>query len=170
VDAAVRQLLAAYLVEGIEAPANLSVRIGGSTVEGEDPEAEEAAVNGNGKRRSGHGQQIHLLYRSSSLVARSREPSRILSALVSYLGAFLEEDPASLLKTSMVGMVADGHAIVAPRPLLGSLKVLQPRVERQGLRFVDTPYATIDPATGELVVPGEPLDIDEAALHSRSRQ
>jgi hypothetical protein len=165
VDAAVRQLLAAYLVDGVEAPANLSVRIGATDEEG-DEAAAAVAANGNGKRRSGRGQQIHLLYRSSSLVARSREPSRVLEALVSYLGAFLEEDPASLLKTSMLGLVADGHAIVAPRPLLGSLKVLQPRVERQGLRFVDTPFATIDPATGELVVPGAPLDIDEAALHT----
>jgi hypothetical protein len=172
VDSAIRQTLHRYLVEGVEAPANLSVRIGGSTVAGEDPEAEEASVNGNGKRRSGQGQHIHVLYRSSSLAARSRVPSRILWALVSYLDGFLDHAHAddSLLQTSMLGLVTDGHAIVAPRSLLGSLKVLQPRLERQGMRFVDSPFAMVDPSTRELVVPGSPLEIDGDALHSLDKE
>jgi hypothetical protein len=89
---------------------------------------------------------------------------------VSYLGAFLDDGHDSLLQTSMLGLVTDGHAIVAPRSLLGSLKVLQPRLERQGLRFVDSPFAMVDPSTGELVVPASPLDIDGDALHSLDKE
>jgi hypothetical protein len=161
VDAVVRQLLAAYLVDGIEAPANLSVRIGGH---GEEPEADSG-----GKRRSDRGKQLHLLYRSSSLAARSRLPSRILQALVCYLDGLGGHGPRGVLRTSMLALVADGHAIVVPRALLGSLEALQPRLERQGLRFIDAPYADVDPTTAELVIDSPGLTVDEAALTALDR-
>jgi hypothetical protein len=162
VDAAIRQVLGAYLADGIEAPANLSVRIGGHEAE---PDAESGP-----KRRSERGKQLHLLYRSSGLAARSRLPSRILQALVSYLDGFAGHGSPGVLRASALALVADGSAIVVPRALLGSLEALQPRLERQGLRFVDTPFVDIDPTAAELVIEPPTLRVDEGALYSLDQQ
>lgn len=145
VDAAIRAAFSSYVVEGVDAPPNYSVRIG-------VPDGDTHA-----------GRALHVLYRSSIMIARSRRPSRILRALVAYLSSHLDTT-SDLVTTSALAMVADGRAILAPRWLVNNLDVIQPRLERQGVMLVDTPFVDIDPATAELVVPSSPLEVDEQAL------
>jgi hypothetical protein len=157
VDAAITQALRLYAVDDVEAPPNLSVRIGGYE--------HGSANDANGKRHGSGSKHLHLLYRSSSLAARSRMPSRVVWALVSYLEGFVERTEGSpYLQTSALALVGDGGAILVPRAMLGSIEQLQPRVERHGLRFVDCPTAVLDPVSAELVVPRPALEVDEIAL------
>ena len=69
-DQLIRRFLAAHYVEDVEAPPNCSVALA-------DPAPRRSAV-----------QDLHLLYRSSSLVVRTRSPSRVLRGLAAHLSAF----------------------------------------------------------------------------------
>jgi hypothetical protein len=148
VDATVRALLARYVVDGVKAPPNYSVRIGGSDAEGRG------------------GRDLHLLYKSSTKAVRSRVPSRVLRGLVTYLASHTFTCPLDRLRTSAVALLADGDAVLAPPFLLRSLDVLQPRLERAGLRFVDAPFVQIDPAAAEVVVEPSALDVDDSILQA----
>jgi hypothetical protein len=58
----------------------------------------------------------------------------------------------------------DGQAVLAPAALIDDLARIEPQLRRQGLRMVDAPFALVDPASAELVVPGLSLALDAAGL------
>ena len=137
-------MLGAYVVDLDEGPINFSVVMG-----------EESA--GRGPR------PVHVLFRSTQTVARSRNPARIVHALLSHIDNVLHLPQDGLLAVRAVPLLAGNRAVLAPGRLASDVKSLQPLLRRTGLRMVDVPYATVDPDTAELVVPSPSFDIPEAA-------
>jgi hypothetical protein len=74
-----------------------------------------------------------------------------------HLSGFTNVENSTRLMVTGTPMVHDsGVAVVAPDTVRGSLETIERRLNSKGLRVVDMPWAEVDPATGELVVP-EPL-------------
>ncbi len=139
-------------MEDVEAPVNYSIVLGDD--------------DGGGR---GATRALNLLYRSSGLVVRSRSRARVVDGLLAYLSDFLPR-PEGFLVTDALGVVSNGSAVLIPRFILSMLKQAQPRFNRVGLQFVDTPVSTIDPASRELVVPPPALEADAAALEGLDRR
>jgi len=145
-DELLRRLLAAHLVPGLGAPANLSIMLA-------------SAESGRGPV-----QAFNQLFRGSQLVVRTRDPRRAVQALLTYLAALGGAPDPSLLHVTGLPAVANGRGVVLPRGILSSLKTLQPRLHRAGIALVDAPMATIDPRIVSLVVPEPGLGDDAAVL------
>lgn len=146
-DELVRNVLAPCWVPGVEAPPNYSVWI-------------EAPTQGE---HSSPATALHRLYRSSGLVVRSRDSRRVIDGLVSYLSTHADPHDG-LLPSVNAALVGHDRAILLPNQLLGSLELLQPRLERKGWRFVDSFVTAIDPDTAELVVRPNLLPVDWAVI------
>lgn len=146
VDALVRELLQAYVVDVEGAPANYSLLV-------RDAETD--------RRPTRH---VHLLYRSLTAVARSRNPGRVVHALLHHLDSVAHPPADHLLTVRAIPLLAGDRAMLVPIELLADLKTIQPHLRRAGLRVVDVPYATLDPATAALVVPPCGLDLHPGAL------
>lgn len=145
-----RRALRASLVEGVQSPPNFSVSInlGGPPAPG---------------RPGGGGTRLNILYRSSTMVVRSRRPRRVVEALASYLsthGSALD----GLLLTVGAAIVGGGRAVIVPNNLMGSFEAIQPRLERAGWRFVDSFLTAIDPDTAEMIVRAPIVAVDPIVL------
>lgn len=152
-DTVLRRALAAHVAEGIETDPNYSVVVGdGADGDSEGPDA-------------GSPRGLNLLYRSSTLVARSRVPSRIFRALVSYLGGHdAQEHDDGLVRVGFFPLVRGDRAVLAPRWVLYELESVQAHLDRAGLAIADGQWAQIDPDTAELVVSAPRVEVDEDAL------
>lgn len=127
------EAFAPYRVRGAGAPANLSVRLG-------------AAGEG------GKAQGFHLLFREGQRALRSRDPRRLLQALVAHLSSY-EPVGEGLLRLPGVALVRDGEASLACLAARSSFDVIERRLNANRLFIVDEPFILIDPLGGELVVP-----------------
>jgi hypothetical protein len=141
----VDQALAAHLVRGVDAPPNYSVQI-------EGPQG-RAPVAG-----------LHFAYEGAAVVARSRDPRRVLLALVNHLAARRLDTPADLLRVSATVLVGDGWAVLAPVAVRGARDVLERRLLACGMRIVDAPAALVDTERVEVVVREPALEVDWSAL------
>lgn len=146
VEELLRRALPAHVADGVETPPNYSV---------------VAALPPKSHRSP---RELHFLYRSQDPVIRSRTLSRLVRGLLSHLSAHLEEEPDPLLRVRGVPLVAGTTAILAPRELLADLGRIEPRLRQEGVRVLDLPYATVDPATAELVVPPPAVEHDPDVL------
>lgn len=147
VDEMVRAALGNYLVEGVEAPPNFSVIIGGEP--------------GHGEVGSG----LHFLYRNHMAMVRSRRPGRVLEGLFAYLASHLpSEGTNGLLRVNGVGLVKEGRAVLAPSMITNWTDILSPRLYRSGVQFVDAPGVSVDLDRGEMVVEESGLDVDRRPL------
>lgn len=144
-DRLLRSAFAPWWVPGVDAPANLSLKLD----------------LGDTSARPGGTAPLHLLYRSSQSVVRSRRPRRAVGALASYLAA-LGAAPDGLLLSTAAAVIRGGQAVLLPRRVLARLEVVLPRLHRHGWQVVDSPTSAIDPATGALVVP-PPLAVGDEA-------
>jgi hypothetical protein len=145
VDDVLRTALAAHLVENVEAPANYSVQLG-------EPS------------RSGAGTGFHFLYRSSASVVRTRDARRVARGLFTHLSSHRVDLGRGLLRVHGVTLVAGGTAVLAPSVLRQWPELIERRLNGQGLRFADTPWALVDAARAEVVVPEPSLEVDWSAL------
>ena len=145
VDEVVRAALAAHLVTDVEAPPNYSVQLGEQSTSG--------AATG-----------FHFLYRSSASVVRTRDPRRVVRGLVTHLSSHRVDPGPGLLRVHGVTLVAGGTAVLAPAILRQWPELIERRLNGQGLRFADTPWALVDPARAEVVVPEPGLEVDWPAL------
>jgi thiol-disulfide isomerase/thioredoxin len=108
---------------------------------------------------------LNLLLAGSSTIVRSRSAKRVLNGLANYLSTLVEpEDNGALLKVGCVGAVIGGEGLLLPSVVKQWLEPLQPRLTRQGIQLVDTPYAVIDPDSVELVVPAPSIVADPGVL------
>jgi hypothetical protein len=144
-DEVLRAALAAHLVDDVEAPANYSVQLG-------EPST------------SGAGAGFHFLYRSSASVVRTRDARRVVRGLFTHLSSHHVDPGPGLLRVHGVTLVAGDTAVLAPAALRQWPELIERRLNGQGLRFADTPWALVDPARAEVVVPEPSLDIDWSAL------
>jgi hypothetical protein len=148
-DAALREVLRAHLVDGLEAQPHYSVRIGGAT----------------GARDGAAGRGLHILYRSSLRVVRARHPLRVLDALTSYLSSHLElqrPDP-TVLRVRALPVLSGDDVVLTSWFAQHELASLEPRFNQRGFRVADLPFATVDPVTAEVVVSPPLLTIDQEA-------
>ena len=143
-DALLRRSLGAEVLEGVEAPPNYSVVLA-------HPDGARGPLRG-----------LHLLYRSSRLVLRTRDPERLVHGLAAWLSSHLDEHEH--LRIWSAAAVHEGRALLVPGHVMTWLKVIQPRLNRLGVQLVDEPFALVDPATAELVVPEPVITVDAAAL------
>lgn len=135
------------LPDGTEAPDNFSV------------------VLGDGGERGSRG--LNLLLQNTSTVVRSRSPRRVIAALATYLSAYVPTESAdddTLIRVSAVGAIVGDDAVILPASTVTWLEQVQSRLNRAGFRLVDAPYATVDTATNELVVPAPLVEVDWDAL------
>lgn len=144
-DELLRALLDAYVAEVEGAPANYSV-----SVRDRSTDAPSA-------------RPVHQLHRSTRAVARSRSPGRILRALLHHLDAVLHPPAPGLLAVRALPLVAGDRVVLAPARLGRDLAAVLPLLRRAGLRLADVPYATVDPARAELIVPELALELQPAA-------
>lgn len=143
VDDLLRRVLGAYLVPGVQAPPNYSLRIGGP-------------------RRV--GTELSQVYRSGTLIARTRSAGGAVMALLHELCRHQPEDPQGLLRADVAVLVTATGAVLAPKPLRHLLVEAGTRVEAWGARLQHVPFARIDPATAEVVLDGPTLDLDPEPL------
>jgi hypothetical protein len=139
-----RQAFGTYVADGAEAAATLSVRVG---------------APGDG----GKAQGFHLLFHHAQRALRTRDPHRLVRALVAHVAAH-EPLAEGILRLPGVALVRDGEALIAclaPRP---SFDVIERRLSSNGLLLVDEPFILVDPTRGELVVPDPALSVDWSAL------
>jgi hypothetical protein len=147
VDQVLRAALAAHHVEGLDAPPNYSVQIGGS---------------------NGAASGFHFLYRSSTSVIRTRDPHRVVRGLFTHLSSHTDGQPGTL-RVQGVTLVAGDVALLAPPVLRQWPDRLERRLNGRGLRVADTPWAHVDPERAEVVIPEPALDIDWSALDTIDR-
>ena len=143
-----REAFARHVVD-VDAPPNYSVQLG------------EAST-------SGATAGFHFLFRSSTSVVRSRDARRVVRALVTYLSSHrlddIEHRDPGLIRMHAVTLVTGESAVLAPPVLRQWPELIERRLNARGLRFADTPWALVDPARGEVIVPAPSLDVDWQAL------
>jgi len=133
-------VLAAHRVEGVDAPPNYSVKIADDDRRG-----------------------FHLLYRSSALAVRTRDPRRLVAAVCRYLASHAPYDPELFVLAGVV-VVGRHGAVIAPSGLRQMLPTVERRLDARGLRVVDAPWVLLDPAARAVVVPEHGLAVDDRAL------
>jgi hypothetical protein len=139
IDAALRRVLAAHLVE-IEAPANFSALM-----------ADEQA------------RTFHFLYRASDALVRTRAAGRVLRTLIAHLSAFA--DPSgTVIRLDAAAVIVDGRAIVVPASLRAELGSIETRLNVAGMTVGDSPTLYLDPGTASVIVPEPALTVDTDAL------
>ena len=139
-----RETLIAHLVEGVEAPNNYSILLAG-----DDPESKDRA--------------FHFVYRGFNPVVRTRDPQRLVPALLSRLAGHLDHGRSDHVRLDSVALVAGDVAVLAPAEIRYVMPVLERRLNSKGLRVVDQPWTALDVETGELVVTEPALDVDPEA-------
>jgi len=149
-DALLRRALRHHHVPALDPPPNYSVKLAGDT-----------------KHRRGAG--FHFVYRSSSVVVRTRDVRRAVHGLFAHLATHVPSDTPDLLTVQAVGLVGDGGALIVPNALRQWMSLLERRLNLKGLRVVDMPSLLVDAARHEVVVPEPALQIDWAGLDGLER-
>ena len=142
VDAALRRSLPTYLVDGVEAPANYSIR--------REP--------GKGK-----GTDIYALFRAQCRLLGTRSLGRALRGLLSSLSMHLEPEDERLPRIPCLAVIDGTSALLLPERFLPRLERIEARLNDLDLRLADPPYAALDPATGELILRPPALEVVEDA-------
>jgi hypothetical protein len=152
---------------GIRADAPASAELIGRALSAHRAEADPAVPPNYsvvlGEPVAGPSKELRLLRWQNTTVVRSRSTDRVLRALAAHLSSILSS-PEGLLRTTNVAVARDDEAVLLPPSIMGDLDKLQPRLAREGWRPVDEPYAVVDPATDELVVPEPGVHLDGALL------
>lgn len=148
VDAYLRELLGAHLVEDAGAPPNYSLSL--------HPDG----------RGGGPARPMHTVYRDGATLITNRSARRALSALLADLDMLAERSLRSAELVSVLGLaVVDGErAVLVPRSVVLALPRIERELARAGLRVVDQPLPRLDAATGELVVGPQFLRVEEGML------
>lgn len=141
--------LAAHVVPGLDPAPNFSVQLAGH----------------DGDDASG----FHFLYRGFTPVVRTLDLRRLVDAVFGHLDSLQLPGPAGYLRLNVLALVRDGSAVLCPPDLRQALAALERRLNAAGFSVVDRPFATVDPATGELVVEEPRLSIDRQALDGLDR-
>ena len=139
-----RQTLAAHLVDDVDALPNYSVLLAG-----DDPESKDRA--------------FHFVYRGFNPVVRTRDPQRLVTALLARLAGHLDDERGDRIRLDALALVAGDVAVLAPSEIRYVMPTLERRLNAKGLRVVDQPWTALDTETAEVVVEEPALDLDPAA-------
>lgn len=112
---------------------------------------------------------LNLLDSGTAMPVRSRDPARVLSALLRDLQARLDTADPQLLRLRTVAAVRDTSAVLLPASFESFAPRLQGLLARSGIALVDVHEPTIDTETHELIVPDILLDHDRTLLDQLAR-
>lgn len=135
-DQQLRWLLAPYVVDDPDAPANLSVQVA--------PPAAPGAV----------GKPLHRLFAGSTEVLRHRSENRIVDALLSHLATFANEGSDHVILLRGVAAVRGGVAVIGPPRRMGAARALERALHRRGLHVVDGHRVLLERESGQLLTHG----------------
>lgn len=139
-DEALRTLLRPHLRADLQAPANYSLF-----------HAPEAAP--------GQPQRFHELFQGCSARWRTRSAVDLVRTLLLELEGDRLTQQADWLALSAVAFVADGAAVLVPTSFRQVFVDAAPRLAARGVLLWPAGIVGLDPATGEVVLPGTGLDI-----------
>lgn len=105
---------------------------------------------------------LHFLYRDGCPAVRARTARRAVEALLTHLGDQLLAATGEMLRLRALALVAGEVAVLVPDGVRRRLPRLERRLRAAGLDVADVPQASLDPASGRLVIP-EPLVPFDAA-------
>lgn len=108
-------------------------------------------------------QPLHVLYEDSRVVRRSRDPVRVVRALVDDVNARDEAPDDGMLHVAGCAAVGPRGAVVLPLSIEPDIAQVERRLNRAGLAIVEMPFLTFDTITGELVV-SAPTAIDTSII------
>jgi thiol-disulfide isomerase/thioredoxin len=117
-----------------------------------------------GENPQGSSRALRRLFQADTVVARSRSTRRILLALAAYLSEHLPGAGEDVVRTDNLAVVVGGDAFLLPVDVADRVDDLEPRLNALGASLVDEQYASIAPATGELVVAEHRLKVDTSVL------
>ena len=140
-----RRVLAAHLVDDVEAPANYSVLLAG-----DDPESRDRA--------------FHFVYRGFNPVVRTRDPQRLVAGLMARLAGHLDHGRTDDIRLDSLALVAGEVAVLVPPEIRSVMPTLERRLNTKGLWVVDQPWTAVDPDTGEVLVRKPTLEVDSTAM------
>jgi hypothetical protein len=135
-----RALLAEHVVPDVDAPPNLSLKMGEDT----------------GRLRA-----LDLLYRGGMPVVKTRSRPRLLRATVNYLDAFADAPGTVRLNARL--LASNGRAVLVDDWLRGVLQRVERRIEKFGYRVMDVAGVPLLPATLEVEVRPPRLVVDPGA-------
>jgi len=144
VAARLASLLPSLVVDDVEAPCNLSLKLGGD---------------------DGPVRDFHLLYRGQSTFVRTSSIGRLLRATLSHLDGYLDPVPGTARLNTRV-LVRDGEAVLVDGVLGSHVQNTERRLAQLGYRVADVYGAALDRQTLELVLWQPRVDIDADALAS----
>lgn len=131
-DTRLREALAAYLVDDVQAPPAYSVRV----QDGDD---------------HGGTRAFHALYHGRCALVRTRSRERLLRATRTALGVHLVANRAGgLLPLRQLALVGPTGAVLAPPELLPRIERGEQELAELGIHLLDPPLVWLDPATGQL--------------------
>ncbi len=122
---------------------------------GDDPDSKDRA--------------FHFVYRGFNPVVRTRDPDRLVAALLARLAGHLDHGRYDHLRLDSVALVAGDVAVLAPAEIRYVMPTLERRFNSRGLRVVDHPWTAIDVETAELVVNEPVLEVDAPSLARLTR-
>lgn len=108
-------------------------------------------------------QPLHVLFEDCRVVRRTRDPVRLLAALVAHVQGRDELTAPGPVRVAGCAVVGRRGVALLPMQLEPDLSRIERRLNAAGMQNVDVPYLTFDALTGELLVP-EPPAIDPAVL------
>lgn len=146
VHTAVTRALSKHVVGEVDAPSNYSLQMAGH----ENPD--------------GATSDFHFLYRGFDPIVRTRDPRRLLEGFFGHLASHATDERRDYLRLDAVAFVREGQCLLAPADLRKALTVIERRLNKEGVRVLDRPWATVDHATRELVVSTDGLEIERSAL------
>ena len=107
---------------------------------------------------------LNVLLAGGLLVARSRSPHRVLTALAGHLSCLLDPEPG-LHRLDAIGAVVHGQAFLLPKTKsLWQPERLQAPLARMGVALLDEPFAHVDPDHAQLVVKAPRIILDGKSL------
>jgi hypothetical protein len=136
--------LPATLVRDEEAEPNYSVVIGGS-----DDKL---------------GKRFHILYRDSTILARTLDASELVRALLTDMEAMTyrsRHDAVYLQATFLSSSGVDG---LFPEELVGDFEGIKRQVHATGLALPESRFVAVDLETGNAMPPPRELDVDQAIV------
>ena len=141
-DARLRALIPSHVVRGVDAPPNLSLKLG----------VDDGPVR-----------DFHFLLRGTSPAVRTASRGRLLRATLAQLDGFADLPPGTVRLNARL-LVRDGEAVLVDLVLGSQLDRVERRLERLGYQFADHHGAVLDRTTLEAVLWAPRLQIEAAAL------
>lgn len=147
----VQRLLGSIARPGLESPySNLRVAI-----------HEEGAATGP--------EALNVLYHKCKPALRSRNPRRVLEALVSWVDSYRHGSRSDVVAVNAQAIMRDGRCVLFSHALDRDVRMARRKLIANGLAVADDPIVLIDPVRAEVVIEPPAFSIDSSVLTEADR-